>query len=354
MRPAQRGARLLGLMASALVMLAIGAPLRAHDSGRMLGDESLRWAAQQAALQEAGLTGDQLAASRAVLKRSWLWHEPTLTMCFGPSADVDGDLAFVRRVRDVAREWLAGAVTQFDFGDDRLRRCDAGGPRSHIRVWVTRRGSETYLGMLGNTGRNQDITSHPGYSVVLSFPAPQGRDDFFADPPLPNQVNWRFYVLHEFGHALGFMHEHQRVDCGFNVEWLQTRRNPPFTPEFVRSQMRLVGDPIASQSPDTVFQTGGEIGSGFDRHSVMQYYEADASAFVAGRNSPCFQEAPVVELSEADRLTARVAYDGTGRTLLVPPTGTPILEPLVAMPGGGQVVLSDDSRRAILRALALR
>jgi hypothetical protein len=328
-------------------LMTLAAPALAHDSPRMLADAEMRWAAQLALLERASLDRPQLVASRALVQRSWLWRQPRITVCFGPSSDVDRHLDFVRQIRDVANEWLAQARTKFDFGSERLRRCDEpGASRSDMRVYVARSASQAYYGMLGNTGRDNDVTGFPGYSVVLSFPDGPTHEALMADRPVPGSVNWRFYVLHEFGHALGFLHEHQRVDCGYDENWLKTRRNPPYSADFVSTQIRPSADPIAAYPADVVYQTRKYLGTRYDNDSVMQYYESDAEAFRDRERSPCYRSAPVFELSRGDRFAASIAYDGTNRD--------PGLEVFVTDPDtGAPIAVSDNARRVVLEALAV-
>lgn len=352
----------VGLAALIFLAFSLSMAAHAHDYGLALTDSDARWARQLAVLDHAGLAPDQLRASRGVLQRSWLWHQPTISVCFGPSSYVDGHSAFVRKVRDAASEWLSLARgTKFDFGGEELRRCDASGaPRrdvADIRVYVSQDATQAYYGQIGTSGRSNDVPGYPGYSVVLAFPAGPGWEDLFASPAVLGRPNWKFYVLHEFGHALGFLHEQQRIDCHFNVNWLQTRRNPPLSKEFVDSQMLLIGDPIAAYPPDVVRQTRDRIGTGYDKASVMQYNETEKAAFTDGERSPCYRPAPVSELSNGDKEAAAVAYDGTGRALVVPADperNPPVLEPTATDPETGKpVTLSDRAREAIIKALSV-
>ena len=326
----------------------------AHDYAQALTDGSSRWARQLAVLNSAGLDSTQLDVARGVLQRSWLWHTDKLQVCVGPSTYVDGHLEFIRKIRDAADEWLVEAKMKFDWGDQQFRRCDAGGKRSDVRVYINEGPNQAYYGAIGSNGATSDVPGYAGYSVVLAFPDRLSYGYLFQDPPVPNQANWKFYVLHEFGHALGFLHEQQRIDCKFNESWLETRRNPPLSAAFVQSQMSLIGDPLAAYPPDVIHETAKFVGTGYDNLSVMQYNETDRQAFADGEKSPCYRPAPVSELSAGDRLAAKFAYDGTGRALVVPPSGKPVIEPLAFDATGKPVRLSTKARRALLAAFAVK
>lgn len=151
---------------------------------------------------------------------------------------------------------------------------------------------------------------------------------FIDDRP----TNWRRVVRHEFGHALGFMHEHQNVnvDCRFRYEndegYMPTQsarrafipdragRRPGLItwfsgyPNFwdenkVRANLGPIGTTSIYTPEDFTHRT-------FDRESIMKYY-FEPEFFIDGQSSPCFASEAQV-LSTQDRATAALAYQASG------------------------------------------
>ncbi len=104
---------------------------------------------------------------------------------------MDGDPAVQARVATAAKVWSESANITFDFGD----HADA-----EIRISFEHRGSWSTVG----TDALLRSASQP--TMNYGWLTPNSTDDSL------NRV-----VLHEFGHALGMIHEHQHPDAGF--EW---------------------------------------------------------------------------------------------------------------------------------------
>jgi hypothetical protein len=105
----------------------------------------------------------------------------TITISF-----LDGDPALQARVQTVARQWIqpGRANLFFDFRTDTQN--------THIRISFDREGSWS---VLGNTARR--------------IPCPEPTMNFGWLKPQSTQAEVERVVLHEFGHALGLVHEHQ-------------------------------------------------------------------------------------------------------------------------------------------------
>jgi hypothetical protein len=95
------------------------------------------------------------------------------------------------RVRQYAQEWSKYANIGFDFGDD---------PEAEVRVSFRYQGSWSTIGT--------DALDVPGDQPTMNYGwlTPDTEDDEYSR-----------VVIHEFGHALGLIHEHQNPAGG--IHW---------------------------------------------------------------------------------------------------------------------------------------
>ena len=96
---------------------------------------------------------------------------------------LDGPPALHRNIEAIAREWLHHAYLSFDFG-----------PHDHSEIRVTLQG----IGHWSFIGT--DALQIPQHEPTMNF------EGWNVATPVSEM---RPYVLHEFGHALGCIHEHQ-------------------------------------------------------------------------------------------------------------------------------------------------
>ncbi|MCB0126308.1 MAG: hypothetical protein KDE58_28820 [Caldilineaceae bacterium] len=116
-----------------------------------------------------------------------LWQPGrTLRVCF-----LDGDAAVQGRIATFAQEWSRYANLQFLFGND---------PDAEIRISFAQAGSWSYIGTDALAVTKDQPTMNFGW---LTSATP---DEEYAR-----------VVIHEFGHAIGCIHEHQNPAT--NVPW---------------------------------------------------------------------------------------------------------------------------------------
>jgi hypothetical protein len=131
-------------------------------------------------------------------------------------------------------------------------------------------------------------------------------------------------VLHEFGHALGFQHEHQNPgdSCDSEFRWFDDAGYVPTRESdghYVRdSKQRYPGIYTVLGGPPNEWPRSkadynlrqlamdGTIASARDRLSVM-HYSFPAWMFKSGSNSPCCVTENT-RLSDNDKLAMRLAY----------------------------------------------
>ncbi|MCP4697168.1 MAG: hypothetical protein GY862_10005 [Gammaproteobacteria bacterium] len=129
------------------------------------------------------ITGNMILA----VNRQRLWKNgKTLRICF-----LEGDPVVIERVIETAQKWTSYANLTFNFGDF----SDA-----DLRIAFKPGWSASYVG-----------------TDALVIPREEGTINFgWLAPDSPQDV-YSNVVLHEFGHAIGCIHEHQTPDAG--IQW---------------------------------------------------------------------------------------------------------------------------------------
>jgi hypothetical protein len=216
-----------------------------------------------------------------VLEDLLLWDQQVLTVSFkGGTAELH------KKIAETASAWSVYANIQFDFGYDTvtgLYRAWNPEDTSSIRVGFSEPG---YWSFVGTDSQDPSITTHGDITLNLEH----------FDESLPQ--NWQGTVLHEFGHALGFHHEHQSpvANCDFDWETLYTYLSGPPN-NWSKEQV----DHNLKQMP-----AGGLTYSAHDKNSIM-HYAFPEWMFLSGTNSPCFSQNNIA-LSDEDKRMAGEAY----------------------------------------------
>ena len=164
----------------------------------------------------------------------WLWPGgATISVCF-----LEGDPAVHKRIEPIAHEWSEYANITFNF---------VKGPRADIRIaFDPKGGSWSYLGVQSN-----------GFWL---FNRPSMNYGWLK--PETKEQEYRRVVLHEFGHALGLVHEH--LSPSVTIPWDEAK-----VIEYFR---RTNG----WSEKDTRFQVLNRVKADrftrFDRDSIMLYH----------------------------------------------------------------------------------
>lgn len=282
-----RLARVFGTVA--LVMMCFSSQSSAHDPrgiGAGLPKEHLRRIAEHMKALES-LDDSDTARGLYSTMTLWVPTYPKLRVCFfGGSAETN------QAVARVADQWITDEVgLKLDFGKpDDPRRCDAAnGRENQIRVSYDKPGYWSHIGQNAVVYAKQEESS-----LNLS-----GFDTF--KPAELAQGDIRGITLHEFGHALGLLHEHQSPAGGCQNE---------FNWEFINSYLSSPPNSWDKETIDFNMQTyfGDDlVMTDFDPKSVMLYSFSD-KFYLKGSNSPCFAGHPNDDISPADHATLAHMY----------------------------------------------
>lgn len=210
-----------------------------------------------------------------------LWRVGKLSVSFK-----GGDPALHQQIANTASIWTQYGNIDFDFGYEAATnsyRLWQPGDQSHIRIGFEFSG---YWSLVGTDSTDINIVS-PG-DITLNL------NDF--DIGLPS--NWQGIVLHEFGHALGFHHEHQSPSTVCDFDWELVYEYLAGPPNYwPKSKV----DHNLGQ-----LQSGGLTFSAHDAKSIM-HYSFPAWMFIKKEESSCFTPENN-QLSEMDQKMMGEAY----------------------------------------------
>lgn len=209
-----------------------------------------------------------LQRQRAALLKGARWDNGSnITIRF-----LGGTPALQKRVRDTALEWTKLANLNFDFRN--------GGPTDIRIAFAPGKGSWSYLGTMCRRIPEPQPTMNYGWLVDAS-----------------PEEEVRRVVLHEFGHAVGLIHEHQNPKGGIKWNRKAVTKDLSGPPNRWNAQ-QIENNMFRYYPPGDVFATS------VDPKSIMMYpipksWTLDGTS--AGLNST---------FSNDDKLLAREAYPG--------------------------------------------
>ncbi|RXW14653.1 hypothetical protein EST38_g11201 [Candolleomyces aberdarensis] len=167
--------------------------------------------------------GDRLDGMRAVLTRaSWMWDNGQVLTC--AFVEPAGDAIQQAKVISVAKEWERYANLKLDFESARESPLDA-----TIRISF-----DQGLGSWSTVGK---IAFHPDLvgQATMNF-------GWVYNCTTEATAKERGVILHEFGHAVGYLHEHQSPRRGDKlklkeqeaIKYFWDTQNPPWDAEKTR------------------------------------------------------------------------------------------------------------------------
>jgi hypothetical protein len=247
----------------------------------------------------------------AVVQRSLTWPGNSASVCF-----FDGSQRTRDHVAEVAEQWALAtkSVLKLDFGPSGARRtCDWSNP-SDIRVSFNGVGYWSYVGTQAKLiNAYKQTLNLAGMDTITSFTTQEDG-----------------VILHEFGHAIGFEHEHQSPQSGceeeFNWNYLYTALGWP-RDDVDRNMRRL----DISSSKTLLLTTA------FDSKSVM-LYSLSPEAFKDPNAAKCYIPRSNTKISDLDARAAEIVYPAAAPAASVPP---PAAQP------GGQAPLAMDARQLV-------
>jgi hypothetical protein len=251
-------------------------------------------------------------APRFVINKAKRWNPgQTVTVAFR-----GGDSTLHKQIADTVTEWTQYANLKLDFGLDpgsgKYRSWSTSDQTytADVRVSFDQSG---YYSLIASDSINPSVSRSGEESLNLEG----------FDQQLPS--DWSGVALHEFGHAIGFEHEHQGPGNPCDFRFDDDTGYVPTTDTFGQ----FIKDP-SGKSPGLYTFLGGppnnwpkavvdfnlkqltedshafEMGP-FDKLSIMKYYFPDWM-FASGTNSQCYTGSENLVISDEDKKGAARVY----------------------------------------------
>jgi hypothetical protein len=267
----------------------------------------------QALANAAEAITDNNAALSSVIARQDLWPSGSVVQV----AFNGGNPELYARIERAAQQWTQPGLAnvQLSFRDDegRFRKWTAQDTQyaAQIRIGFNPTGYWSLIGM--------DSVDR---MIVGGGPGQQSMNFQLSEQGLPADFDGT--VTHEFGHGLGFLHEHQSpgIECGFRFD-----DDPGYVP-LQDARRRYIDNPAGKRPGLYTSLSGypnfwnrakvdrnlkrlqpssGIIVGPYDRLSIMEYFFKPAM-FVEGDRSPCYIEHENNLLSQQDRTAVAQVY----------------------------------------------
>jgi hypothetical protein len=262
-------------------------------------------------ISSANLDSRYKTALYSIIRQDQVWRgKSSLTVCFGPAQAVQNRKALIDAIEQIAQEWTTDISMKFDFGPDRYRVC-TNARSANIRVDISVPkdvDSAQFQSLVGNESDSSVIDGDSPYSMQLTFPE---ADAFLSQPDV-----LRFYVLHEFGHALGANHEHQRLDCAWDYTYVAAQFGFKDAAT-ARDNLQQLFSYDARAYPDTgAISIAGFFATKYDQYSIMKYNMStssnpsgdDPKVYLDGIHDKCYRSGWVSKLTAYDRAGIQAAY----------------------------------------------
>jgi len=270
------------IAAAAIILAAGNYSVRGHEISEGVEDElTPPMAAYLLDLEQFGkLFGANGVSIRGVLDSMKQWPRGSvLEVCF-----IDPDRSLRAIFADASTKWVQGTSLRLDFGaPPGFRDCNPAAP-SKIRVAF--RKNQKSWSYIGNDSEKMD---DDGASLNIQVRS-------------SNRASIEASVLHELGHALGLVHEHQspKAKCSDELKWDEIFRRYSSLPQ---AQVKAMFETLAGDAER--WRT-----TAYDKTSIMHYFIPEA-LFSRGDQARCFAGHNIV-LSSLDQQFIREVYGSPG------------------------------------------